>query len=96
MAWFRNVYVCPRCGGSWADHWSATCDDDCRQCGTRHISPDASEDLTECVVADGAEFVVLRSPATAGHAPDYTEVARFQSYKAANRSMAKNTNPAPE
>lgn len=89
MAWFRNAYVCPRCGSGWTDHWSAMCDDDCRHCGKRHVSPDASEDLTECVVADGAEFVVLRSPATAERSPRYVEVARFVDAAAARRHVTR-------
>lgn len=47
MAWFRNYYRCARCGHSWTDEWTATCDDDCPQCGARHMSPQRSEDLEE-------------------------------------------------
>jgi hypothetical protein len=36
-----------------------------------------SDDLTVVVQPDGKEFVVLRSPDTAGHYPDYEEVGRF-------------------
>ncbi len=41
---FLNHYRCPTCGNEWADTWSAMVDDDCPQCGTRHISPRKSED----------------------------------------------------
>ena len=78
MAWFRNHYHCERCGRTWADEWSCTCDDDCPHCGARHMSPEASDDLT--VVLDGkldGQFAVLRSPDTAEHKPDYEEVALF-------------------
>lgn len=42
---FRNYYRCPKCNEEWADTWSATCDDDCAECGNRHISPYASMDV---------------------------------------------------
>jgi DNA-directed RNA polymerase subunit RPC12/RpoP len=48
MAWFRNHYECARCGHEWTDVWSATCDDDCPQCGARHMSPYKSEDAPGC------------------------------------------------
>ena len=42
---WENHYTCPNCDTSWTDTWSATCDDDCPECGTRHISPTHSEEL---------------------------------------------------
>jgi DNA-directed RNA polymerase subunit RPC12/RpoP len=45
MAWFRNHYRCARCGHEWSDEWSATCDDDCPNCGARHMSPYKSDDI---------------------------------------------------
>jgi hypothetical protein len=53
------------------------CDDDCRSCGNRHISPDESDDLTEIIARRGPRFVVLRSPDSAEHSADYAEVATF-------------------
>ena len=41
---FINHYQCPRCGYEWDDEWDCTCDDDCGNCGCRHISPVSSED----------------------------------------------------
>jgi len=41
---FRNFYKCPTCGTGWTDVWSAQCDDDCPECGARHITPYTSED----------------------------------------------------
>lgn len=41
---FRNMYKCPRCAHEWDDVWPAQCDDDCPNCGARHISPYDSED----------------------------------------------------
>jgi hypothetical protein len=53
------------------------CDDDCPHCGARHMSPDESDDLTEIIKPCAAGFVVLRSPETAEHQPDYFDVATF-------------------
>jgi predicted RNA-binding Zn-ribbon protein involved in translation (DUF1610 family) len=44
---FRNHYRCPHCDHQWADVWSAQCDDDCPNCGERHISPFESDDAEE-------------------------------------------------
>ena len=41
------------------------------------MSPFKSEDLTELVIPEGKEFIVLRSPETAEHDPDYEEIGRF-------------------
>jgi hypothetical protein len=41
---FINHYRCPRCQKQWTDERDAMCDDDCRHCGCRHISPFKSED----------------------------------------------------
>jgi hypothetical protein len=46
---FLNHYECPRCGHTWSDRWSCMVDDDCGECGKRHISPEDSEDLNEHV-----------------------------------------------
>jgi hypothetical protein len=53
------------------------CDDDCRQCGNRHVSPYESDDLTEIIARRGSRFIVLRSPESAEHSADYVEVAAF-------------------
>jgi hypothetical protein len=83
MAWFRNEYKCVDCGSKWTDEWSCMCDDDCRQCGARHMSPEDSDDLSEIIEERGGAFVVLRSPDTAEHLPDYEEVATFSTYQQA-------------
>jgi len=44
---FRNFYHCARCGHHWSDVWSAQCDDDCPECGARHMSSYKSEDVVE-------------------------------------------------
>src|ERR1700693_2504268 len=80
MAWVRNYYRCAHCSYEWADEWSDMVDDDCRDCGARHMSPYESDDLTEVSERDDAEFVVLWSPETASHGPDYRELGRFDTH----------------
>ncbi len=80
MAWFRNYYECARCDSKWTDDWSCMCDDDCRRCGARHMSPYKSDDLTEIIKSHGGTFVVLRSPDTAEHTPDYCEITTFSTH----------------
>lgn len=41
---FINHYKCYRCAHEWVDQWTAQCDDDCPECGARHVSPHTSED----------------------------------------------------
>jgi hypothetical protein len=55
------------------------CDDDCPQCGNRHmhISPYYSDERTQIIERSAASFVVLRSPDSAEHSPDYVEIAAF-------------------
>jgi hypothetical protein len=40
-----NFYKCDECGKPWQDVWSCACDDDCPNCGKRHISPYKSEEI---------------------------------------------------
>jgi hypothetical protein len=75
VAWFRNYYTCCRCSFGWSDEWSSMCDDDCPHCGARHMSPHESDDLTEVVEERDGKFIALRSPESAGDAPDYQEIA---------------------
>ena len=77
MAWFLNQYECFRCAYEWTDEWSCTCDDGCPRCGARHMSPSASEDLTAVIEQRDGSYVVLRSPNSAEHRPDYADVAEF-------------------
>lgn len=85
MAWFRNHYRCGDCGTKWADEWSCCCDDECPSCGSRDWSPYESDDLTEVVDSVSGSFVLLRSPESAEHYPDYAVVAQFPSQQAAER-----------
>ncbi|MBN9316540.1 MAG: hypothetical protein J0I99_12425 [Devosia sp.] len=85
MAWYLNHYHCQDCNAAWSDEWSCCCDDDCPQCGSRHWSPYASEDLTEIVREQDGLFVVMRSPDSADHKPRYEPIARFTSNELANR-----------
>jgi len=75
MAWFRNHYQCADCGCEWSDEWSCTCDDDCPECGARHMSPHKSDDLTEIVAEQDGQFVALKSRDDAEDSPEYEEVA---------------------
>ena len=88
MAWFCNYYECERCGHCWRGKWSCMCDDDCPSCDARHMSPHNSEDLTEIIKEDRGEYVVLWSPETAEHTPDYRELGRFTTRELAERFMA--------
>jgi predicted nucleic acid-binding Zn-ribbon protein len=83
MSWFRNHYTCARCGASWQDEWSAMCEDDCAECGARHMSPEESENLTQVIEKEGEEYVVLWSPETAEHEPRYCQLGRFASRREA-------------
>lgn len=85
MAWYRNYYHCEDCGAAWTDEWSCCCDDECPQCGSRHWSPLKSDDLTEVVRREDGAFVVMRSPDSAEHRPNYVPLARFTSEEGARR-----------
>jgi len=91
MAWFCNHYQCARCGYDWTDEWSCTCEDDCPHCGFRHMTPYNSDDLTKLIEDRDGAFVVLRSPNTAQHQPDYREIAEFPTREQAEAYLA-NTN----
>jgi len=52
------------------------------------MSPNGSDDLTEVIIPDGNKFVVLWSPETAGHDPDYRELGRFPSREKAEAFLA--------
>jgi len=77
MAWYLNHYTCARCGADWTDEWSCMCDDDCPHCGARHMSPVDSDNLTHVIERRDRQYVVLWSPETAEHQPDYCELQSF-------------------
>jgi DNA-directed RNA polymerase subunit RPC12/RpoP len=53
---FRNHYECAECGIEWTDDYTGEVDDDCPECGARHMSPVKTEDLDEDGnVVDGAD-----------------------------------------
>jgi hypothetical protein len=64
------------------------CDDDCPRCGARHSSPYKSDDLTTTIEKDGDTFVVIWSPETAEHNPDYRELATFRTRQQAEAYIA--------
>jgi DNA-directed RNA polymerase subunit RPC12/RpoP len=88
MAWFSNHYTCARCSHEWTDEWSCMCDDDCPYCGARHMSPFDSNDLSTVIEESNGRFVVLWSPETAEHDPDYRELARFPTREKAEAFLA--------
>ena len=88
MAWFLNIYRCARCKRIWTDEWSCMCDDDCPHCGARHMSPRRSDELTYVIKKKNDEYVVLRSPQTAEHTPDYCEMASFRTREQAKEYAA--------
>jgi hypothetical protein len=49
------------------------------------MSPYKCDDLTEVLCADDGGFVVLRSPDTAEHRPNYEPLVRFTSAELAMR-----------
>ena len=94
MAWFRNYYKCARCNSPWNDEWSCMCDDDCPYCGARHMSPYKSDDLTGAIERRGKAFVVLWSPDTAEHLPDYRELAILPTRLQAKEFLVQHSNSA--
>jgi predicted nucleic acid-binding Zn-ribbon protein len=88
MAWFSNNYICARCDSTWTDEWSCMCEDDCPHCGARHMAPYESDDLSEVIEARGDKFVVLWSPETAEHDPDYRELGTFATRPQAEAFLA--------
>ena len=102
MAWFLNFYRCTRCRRQWADQWSSLCEDDCPHCGARHMAPHDAEELTTLIEQEGSEFVVLWSPETAEHDPEYRQLGRFPSREKALEflyadgwSLARRVFPSP-
>ena len=65
------------------------CDDECPYCGARDASPAHSEDLTNIIVEDAGEFIVLQSPETAEDKPRYAEIARFPAAELAAKYVAE-------
>ena len=84
MAWFRNHYICTRCNDVWTDEWSCMSDDDCPNCGCRHLSPMHSDDLSVVIEkVSPQKFVVSFSPPSAEQSPDYSH-AEFDDEVSAN------------
>ena len=83
MAWFRNYYICARCNSTWADEWSAMCEDDCPDCEARHMCPLRSENFTTVIEPEGEDYVVFKSPETAECDPQYRELGRFPTWREA-------------
>jgi hypothetical protein len=60
------------------------------------MSPCHSEDLTEFIGQEGAEFVAFRSPDSAEHDPDYEELGRFPTRGKAEEFLAEHMADVPE
>jgi hypothetical protein len=56
------------------------------------MSPFDSDDLTTIIKAKSAGYVVLRSPSTAEHKPEYEIVARFRYRQIAEAFLATMEN----
>src|SRR5262245_18388482 len=86
---FRNYYSCTECGCDWTDIWSAQCDDDYMNCGSRHMSPRKSDDVAESLptlseIEDALEGAITDLEAWAIGGPDRMTLAertRFQRYQ---------------
>lgn len=77
MAWYCNEYRCPRCNCTWYDEWSCMCDDECPNCGCRHIGPIDAENLSVTVTqTHEGEFEIVYSSPNAEHDPAYIVLAR--------------------
>ncbi|TPI84081.1 hypothetical protein FJ423_04720 [Mesorhizobium sp. B2-8-9] len=77
MAWYLNSYHCYRCDQYWVEQWSCGCDSECPYCEARNVTALDSHDLSVLVVEEDHRFVVLASPPTAEHRPDYKPVGAF-------------------
>lgn len=64
------------------------CDDDCPNCGLRHMTPYDSDDLTEVIEQREGKYVVLRSPDLAEDKPEYKEIDRFDTLKSASAYLS--------
>lgn len=52
------------------------------------MSPYEADDLTKIIEQDGDEFIIRRSPQTAGHCPNYRDLARFATLAEAEAFLA--------
>lgn len=60
------------------------------------MSPYQSEELTTLIEEEGKEFVVLWSPETAEHKPDYRELGRFPSREKALAFCQETVDASPQ
>ena len=78
MAWFGNQYECDECGCYWEDEWSCGCNDDCPECGARHM-----DDLSHVIEEWKGKFLIYSSPDYAEDAPSYELIAESSTREAA-------------
>lgn len=64
VQWFEKSYDCSRCGNTWTDEWSCTCNDRCPQCDAE-TEPTSAIDLSRRLTAEdyieAARFISRRS-----------------------------------
>ena len=53
------------------------------------MTPFDSANLTEFILEEGGHFIVMRSPETAEHDPEYEEVGRFPTRAEAEEFLAE-------
>lgn len=59
------------------------------------MSPDDSDNLTEVIARDGNKFVVLWSPETAEHDPNYRELGTFPTRDKAEAFLKSGSSAPP-
>jgi hypothetical protein len=96
MAWFCNQYECEECGCSWEDEWSCGCDDDCPECGARHMEPVDSVDLSHVIEEWNGKFLIYGSPDSAEDSPDYELIAESATREAAEEFLDHYVADDPE
>ena len=61
LEWYLNEYCCARCEVSWADEWSAMCNDRCPVCDLE-MTPVRSRDLRLTLTNNDYDFAARRLP----------------------------------
>lgn len=74
MAWFLKYYRHSKCRAAWSDEWSCPCNERCPKCDAE-IEPYDWDNLSVVVqqTRDRAGWLVLVSPNSAEHKPNYVE-----------------------
>ena len=70
------------------------CDDECPSCGAGNLCPDDSDNLTYVIEKRSRGYVVLWSPETAEHDPDYRELGSFPTRRQAKEWVSVDDSDA--